>query len=248
VLPQDPLIKVRMIKQINFKGGTIIDGFPSAGLANAIASQCFNYSLKTELVAVLDSQAFPAMSVIHDTVPNFPARIYINDSLKLAIFTSELNLDQSSHYNIAKIILQWAAENECELIISAAGISSSETEDDIKQNEPDVYAVASTELARSKLASLGIPQLPNGSITGIPALLLNESRWINLDVVVLLVKVLRDTPDFRAAAALSETIIKLVPGATCDINSLLKEAELVEKNLKKIRLLQQTNLDMDLYR
>ena len=34
---------------------------------------------------------------------------------------------------------------------------------------------------------------------------------MNFDVIVLLVKVLKDAPDFRAAAVISETISKLIP-------------------------------------
>jgi len=87
-------IEVRKIKKVNLRGGTIIDGFPSVGLTNAIASECFVHSLKTELVAFLDSPGFPALSIIRNTTPNFPARIYANEDLKLTIFASELNLDQ----------------------------------------------------------------------------------------------------------------------------------------------------------
>jgi uncharacterized protein len=227
-------IEIRKIKKVNLRGGTIIDGFPSVGLTNAIASECFVHSLKTELVAVLDSPGFPALSIIRNTTPNFPARIYANEDLKLTIFASELNLDQSMYYSISKIILQWAVENECELIISAAGMSASE-EDADQVTEAQVYAAASTEQSLKRLVNAGVPQLSNGSVTGIAALLLNEGVWMNFDVIVLLVKVLKDSPDFRAAAAVSETISKLVPGASCDIPSLLKEAELIEKNLRKIR-------------
>ena len=39
----------------------------------------FLHSLKTELVAVLDSPGFPALSIIRNTTPNFPARIYANE-------------------------------------------------------------------------------------------------------------------------------------------------------------------------
>ena len=112
-------IEIRNLKRINIKGGTVIDGFPSSGLANAIASECFIHSLKTELVAVLDSAEFPALSVIHNTLPNFPARIYANEDLKLAIFVSEMHVEQSLYYSISKVILRWAMENECRLIISA---------------------------------------------------------------------------------------------------------------------------------
>jgi hypothetical protein len=47
---------------------------------------------------------------------------------------------------------------------------------------------------------------------------------MNFEVIALLVKVLKDVLDFRAAAAVPETISKLVLGASCDIPSLLKKA------------------------
>ncbi|MCI0565046.1 MAG: hypothetical protein MN733_41805, partial [Nitrososphaera sp.] len=56
-----------------------------------------------------------------------------------------------------------------------------------------------------------------------------------LDVIVLLVRVLKDAPDFRAGAAVAEAFSKLAPGVSCDIGSLLKEAEVMERTLKKIR-------------
>ena len=96
-------------------------------------------------------------------------------------------------------ILQWAIENECELILSAAGMSSASQEnaEHIKEDEEQVYAVGSSREAVKRLAEAEIPQLLQGFITGIPALLLNEGKWLNLDVIVLLVKVLKDSPDFR---------------------------------------------------
>ena len=66
-----PNIEIRTIKEVNLKGGTVIDGFPSIGLINAIASGCFIHSLKNELVAVLDSLGFPALSVIYNGIQIF---------------------------------------------------------------------------------------------------------------------------------------------------------------------------------
>jgi predicted ATP-grasp superfamily ATP-dependent carboligase len=46
------------------KGGMIIDGFPSAGLINAIASECLIRSEGTELYAIIDSPEFPPLSIV----------------------------------------------------------------------------------------------------------------------------------------------------------------------------------------
>jgi uncharacterized protein len=70
---------------------------------------------------------------------------------------------------------------------------------------------------------------------------------MNFDVIVLLTKVIKDLSDFRAAAAISEAVMKLLPDASCDINSLIKEAEIIEKNLREARL-EQANSGSNVYR
>ena len=226
---------MRKIKDTNLKGGILLDGFPSVGLANAIASECLIHSMKTEFVAVLDSPLFAPLSVIRNSVPNFPARIYVNEETKLAMFVSELNLDASLYRPVANTMLDWAAANGCELIISSAGIPYDGAEA-IGGSEPEVYATASTRHAVKKFETAGIKKLANGSVGGIPAVLLNEGSWRGFGVIVLLVKVIKDAPDFRAAAAIAEAITRLAPGSSCDISALLQEAEITEKTLKRLRL------------
>ncbi|HEY8139869.1 MAG TPA: PAC2 family protein [Nitrososphaera sp.] len=231
---QEHHIELRKIKDVNLQGGIVVDGFPSIGLANAIASECLVHSIKTEFVAAMDSPSFPALSVIRNSAPHFPARVYANEELKIGIFVSELNLDPSLYRPVADTMLKWAADAGCKLVISAAGIPYDNPEDNTK-GEQKVFAVGSTKEALKRAADAGISSLDNGSIAGIPAILLNEGKWRNIDVIVLLVRVLKDAPDFRAGAAVAEALGKLAPGASCDIPSLLKEAEGMERTLKKIR-------------
>lgn len=240
----DPPIEIRKIRNVNLKSGIVVDGFPSVGLANAIASECLIHSLKTELVALLDSPAFPPLSIIKGAMPTFPARVYANEDLKLAMFVSELNLDPSMFRPMANTMLEWALNSNCDLVVSAAGIPYEEGEDP-KHDSPQVFAVASTPRALKKVAEAGIPPALNGTVSGIPAILLNEGAWRNYDVVVLMVKVVRDSPDFRAGAAIAEALARIAPGASCDVPTLLKEAEVMENTLKKIRSTQATQSEKE---
>lgn len=228
----EPQLEIRKLKNVNLKGGTVLDGFPSVGLAGAIASECLVHTLKTDLVAVVDSPAFPPLSIIRSAMPNFPARVYANEELRLAMFVSELNLDQSMFRPVANLMLDWALSSNCDLIVSAAGTPHEDTADAAINS---VHAVGSTPHALSKATEAGIPHAVSGSVTGIPAILLNEGSWRNYDVIVLLVKVVHDAPDFRAGAAIAEALARLAPGAKCDIPALLKQAELTEKTLKKLK-------------
>ena len=49
------------------------------------------------------------------------------------MFLSKLNLDQSMYYSISRTILQWAKENECELIISVGTMLSEESTGSLKE-------------------------------------------------------------------------------------------------------------------
>jgi predicted ATP-grasp superfamily ATP-dependent carboligase len=99
-----------------------------------------------------------------------------------------------------------------------------------------VYGVASTKRARDRIRNTEIIRdLPTGSVSGIPALMLNEGMIRNFDVIVLLGKTIQDTSEYGPAASVSEAIMKLVPGLSCDTRSLLTKAKTYEQDLRRVR-------------
>lgn len=218
---------VREIIPIDVKGGYLIDGFPYTGLANAIATESLvSNTAQFELAGVLDSELFPPISIVREEVPNFPARILVNKNLKLAVFSSYLTPHESVHREVAKAMLKWASDHKCAFIISSSAIK-------IDNDAPFVIGVGSTEEAKKKLRDAKIPVLKNGTIPGIPGILLNEGLISNVNVIVLLCKSRDSGPDFRAGAEICMAMSELVPGASCDLKSLLDEAEGIEQNLKQ---------------
>ena len=95
---------------------------------------------------------------------------------------------------MSRTILRWAKENECELVISAGIIFAQDTKEmkhSRNERKPHiVYGAASTESTKQRIINSEITtlELYNGSVAGIPALLLNEGASINFDVIVLLGK------------------------------------------------------------
>jgi uncharacterized protein len=229
----EPIIEIRKLKEINIEGGVVFDGFHGIGLTSTIAIGCFINSLKTELVGILDSPLFPPLSVIYNAKPNFPARIYANEEKKLAFFVSEAILESSAHRQIAHTILNWSNYNKCKTIISVA-TREIEKEGRTKK-EPALYVMSNSLSIMKELNDIGILSFKNGTINGIPGILLNESNWKNIDVVVFVVDVISGIPDFRAAANVAQVVSKIVPEAYCEIKPLIKEAENIENNLKMIR-------------
>ncbi len=69
-----------------------------------------------------------------------------------------------------------------------------------------------------------------GTIGGIPAVLLNQSSQLYIDVIILLVKIIEGIPDFRS----------------CNVPLLLQEAEKIEKEITKIKT-QDTESEMNAY-
>ena len=143
-------------------------------------------------------------------------------------------------------MLNWAKDNECDLIISSSNSVNPQPINASNPNEYSIAAIGNTVRARNRLKDSKIALLNNGTIGGIPAVLLNQSSVLGIDVIVLLVKIIEGIPDFRAAAELSTTISNLVPGVSCNIPLLLQEAEKIEKEITKIKT-QGTESEMDAY-
>jgi PAC2 family len=119
--------------KINIRGGIVLDGFPSTGLVNAIASECLIRSIGTELIGIVDSPDFPPVSIIENHVPQFPARIYVNEKLRIAFCIWEVNMGASMERMIAEMIFKWALQHECKMIVSSSGIVMDSEEGNGKQ-------------------------------------------------------------------------------------------------------------------
>jgi len=186
------------------------------------------------------------LSIVRNSVPYFPVRVYANEELKTSIFISEVSIEPSFFFLIGNTMLNWAKDNECDLIISSSSIVNPQQPKSVDSREYSIMGIGNTAEARNKLKESKISLLKNGTIGGIPAVLLNQSPPLDINVIVLLVKIIEGIPDFRAAAELSTTISNLVPGVTCNVPLLLQEAEKIEKELTKIKT-QDTETEMNAY-
>ena len=212
--------RIRETASINIKDGFIINGFPSTGLTSAVTTELIINTSNFELAATIDSDHFPPISIIKNGSPNYPTRIFVNNDLKTAIFSSYIALDVSLHRSVARMMLNWAKEKKCSTIISSVTV---------KSKSQDIMGIASTGAARGRLVDSDIKIVENAAIPGIPGVLLNEGMMNSQDVIVLLVGTESDTPDLRATFNLCNGISKLVPGISCNLSLLEKQAKQILK-------------------
>jgi len=222
----EPRIRIRELKKINLEDGYLIDGFPSVGFSSAIATESMIHTSQFELGGVIDSESFPPISVVKDGKPNFPTRIFVNEGLKVGVFLSYLTLEQSLHRVTAKTMLSWAKKHKIKLIVSSVAIKS-------PNGDEEMIGIGSTEAARNKVKEAGLTVLEHGTVPGIPGMLLNEGSVSGQDVIVIIFHTDGQGPDFKSSAKLCMAMSKLIPGASCDIPSLQKEAEKAEVMIKE---------------
>jgi len=219
-------IRIREIKPINIEGGFLVDGFPSIGFTSAIATESLIHTSQFELGGIIDSDNFPPVTIIKDGTPNYPTRIFVNEDLKVAVFSSYLTLHESLHRTMADLMLDWAKKHKCSLIVSSVAVKS-------PTDENKAVAAGSTDSAKKKLKEAGFSVLQHGTIPGIPGALLNEGMLNNQDVIVILFNAKDSGPDFKASVQLCMAMAKLMPGVSCNIESLQKDAETAEKEIKE---------------
>lgn len=224
-----PKIRIRELTKIDLEGGYLIDGFPSMGFSSAIATESMIHTSQFELAGVIDSESFPPISIVKNGKPNFPTRVFVNKDLRVAVFLSYLTIDQPLQRITAGTMLNWAKKHKIGLIISSVAVKSS-------NNEEEIIGIGSTNAARTKIKDAGLKVLENGTVPGIPGMLLNEGRISNQDVIVIIFHTEGTGPDFKSSADLCMSISKLIPGASCDILSLQKEAEKAEILIKETQI------------
>lgn len=231
--------EIRDVSDIDLKGGTLIECFPSI---SALALITANIILEAGIgqngfdqVAVGDSNQLPAICVVYYSKPKFPIRIYANEELKIALLSSEVPQYPPITREIGKKVIDWAKRKEMKRIISVEGFKS-DYSDSPQQLPMRVFGVGTTETCRTFLNEKQIPPLNQGVIKGLSAVLLNEGWYNKYEVIVLLGEVREHFPEIRTAARVIEVLNHLIPiDPAIRIEPILAQAEKIEQMALSMR-------------
>jgi len=223
------IVRIREYKKLDLRGGILFDGFPSIGLVSTILANYYIASFNLDSIAVIDSPAFPPITTIYAGKPKFPARIHADEKLKFAVISSEFTPHPALDREIGLAICKWAIKHGINKILTIEGILEEKDLEEVGK----VWVVGSTSKSMEDIKKAELPVLEYGAIMGIPAIILNECKFLNVDAYCFITKVHHTHPEFKASAIVLEMINKLFPDISLDPKPLYAEAEKIEKKIKR---------------
>ena len=240
-------IETRKFKDVDLSGGIILDCIPTVSIVSGIVGTHIVSQLDLDQAFALESDKFPPVSMVFSKKPKFPARGYVSEKLKLAVVLTEFQPTPALSRPLAYKLLACHDEYKCSKIVSFEGLpvqnkgtTTIANGSDIQQpepsdDEPKVFGLGSNDHARDLIDAAGINQMETGMIVGVTAVLMNEGRWRNRDVISLIGEVKDNISNIRVAARLVEAFNKIFPKFDIDVKPLLKEAQKMEKHFETIQ-------------
>ena len=204
-------------------GGTAICGFSTVGSVGVIAASHLIQTLELRPMGTVMHPKFPAIALIHDTVPRHPVRVYQGDGI--GVFTAEIQFPSENDVYFGETVMEWFTKGGFDRLIIIDGVVSNDL--GIKEDS-DLWGVASTQMSRDQLDDAGIQQIQQGIVAGIAGYLIAEGERRGLDVTALLAECNPMYPDARAALiaveGLSELMDREIP-----VQGLLDDARNIEE-------------------
>ncbi|MBX8638058.1 MAG: PAC2 family protein [Thermoplasmata archaeon] len=227
-------VNIRNLKQVVLTDGILIESSTGVGMVAGIAASHIIASYGMDQVAAMDSDDFPPVSIVYNARPKLPSRVYCSEAKNLAIFTSEIPLPVKTHRAVASSLLKWGLNAGCRTFVSLDGIPA-EKNNRAEGEKPHLWAVGTTDTARSYIERAGLEQLQTGMISGTSAIMLNEGRVSKYDVIGLFVEAREDIPDATGAAMLVQGLNMLFSPLNFAIKPLLDEAKQIQLQIEHMR-------------
>ena len=225
-------------KPMDLSNSLLIVAFPTVGLISSIAGHFIVDSLKLKEIGTIVSKHFMPVTVIHKSIPSPPVRIYAGKKVcgpdgsceQIAVIISEFMPPYNVIKPLADTILEWSDKKGCKTIVALEGTHAVGEK---KDKQLEIFGVGSNPEMKALLKKYKIQETQEGMITGVTGVLLYEGVLLHRDVVCLLSEAHAAYPDSRAAGNLLEKLDVMLPGIKIDPGPLYKEAESIEKNIRK---------------
>jgi len=215
----------------------LVVAFPTVGLISSIAGRFVIDSLKLKEIGAIVSKEFMPATIIHDSRPSPPVRIYAGKKKcgpdgkceQVAVIISEFMPPYNIIKPLADKILEWANKKGCQAIVALEGTHALGD----KKKDMMVYGIASTTNMKSFIKKYKLTETKDGMIAGVNGVLLYQGALMKSDVLCLLSEAHASYPDSRAAGNLLKKLDIMLPEIKIDPGPLYKEAEEIEKKIRQ---------------
>jgi uncharacterized protein len=233
---QKPPINIVEETQTPKTNQLVIIGLPDTGLVGLIAAGHLIEFLKMKEIGYIDSDHFPPIVVVHNGQVKNPFRIYSGDGITLIV--SEVPTPPRLVNELSKSLVEWIQQKNAKLILALGGIPIPNR---VNVETLEVFAVGLGEKAEEAMKKAGVKPLEEGMMAGQYASILWQCKKKNIPILALLAQSFPEYPDPGAAAAVLETLSKVIE-KQIEVKDLTEKAE--EIRVKTRDLMKQTGRNM----
>jgi uncharacterized protein len=220
------MIEIKLTKDYNLSGYTLIEGFPGLGLVGPMTNSYMIEKLKMEYIGYIDGDIFPPIATIHDGKPMFPIRLYKDDKYRIIVVIAEFAVPSTSISFLAEELLGFIRKNKIGQIISVGGIP-------VQKISKNIYGTASNDASIKKLKDAGITPINEGVVAGVSALLLTRCTSYKIPAISVLVPVIATVMDPKYAEMAILGLNKLI-NMDIDTEELEEESKEVQEKVKEL--------------
>lgn len=228
------LVEVRDYKRADLEGATLIVSVPQAHLGNLLFTDHILEQHRMDQVAVLDSPMFPPIATVRRGKPRFPARIHAQPEQGLAVLRCEFTPAPWLARPLARAILDWARAQRLERVVVLDALHHEAAEGAAGPSRK-LWFAASLPGARETAQQAGLDELDDGILGGLPAVLLLEGRFAEVQVLGLFAEVAEPLDDARSALSFARALPQLLPGLRIDPQKLEDELGQLERTVRQLR-------------
>jgi len=219
-----------LYEDMNLRDPIAVIGFPTVGLTSSIMANMYIKSLDMTPIAGMASWTMPPYCLVSDGNVMPPLRFFgyrnkRKNGHDVIICMTEYAPKPEDCYLVANKVLMFLRAKGCKTVICMEGAP--------KYDNSKTLAVASGPNAEKLIKKCGLETLKEGMIRGLSGVIMYLGPSKGMDVVTIMVPASAGVPDPGSSTEFIEPVSKLIPGFKVKPTELLKEAELIQKQIEQ---------------
>lgn len=203
----------------------VITGFAGAGFVGNTAIMHIVREKGLKLRAQVRSHMIPAMMLLVDGEPTHPFRIYGDEGGELLFVSNAVLISPENAWPLGLKLMEWLTKAGVREIVAIEGMPFA-----IQPGERPIYGFG---VPARDLNQFGVSPIREGGVSGLNAVMLEESMKQSIPFVTLMVPTpFASAIDYGAAIPVVEVLNKMFKLGV-DVTTLKERAEMVRKSLER---------------